>query len=258
VGVRVVALECGWVTAPAGLFLAGAPGTLRVPVPAFLVEHPRGLVLFDTGLHPSLRTDPAARLGRLAEVFTVELGADGDVASRLAATGVDPASIRCVVASHLHFDHTGGLETIPGATLVVQRREWDAGADPDLRAANAYDPADYDLGHALCLVDGEHDLFGDGRVVCLPTFGHTPGHQSLRVRSDDGDVVLSADACYLRETLETLRLPAVVHDAPAMRRSLERLRALGAAGARIVFGHDPEQWMGLPRAPAALTQRPRP
>lgn len=244
---RVVPLECGWLTGPAALFLAGAEGRLRVPVPAFLIEHPRGRVLFDTGLHPALRTDAAARLGPLADLFDVELAAGADVAARLGALGVDPASVRWVVASHLHFDHVGGLAGLPHATLVVQRREWAAGADPDQRAANTYDPTDYDLGHPLRLVDGEHDLFGDGRVVCLPTHGHTPGHQSLRLRTDDGgDLVLTADACYLRETLAAMRLPAVVHDVEAMRRSLQALGRLAAAGARLVFGHDAEQWARLP------------
>lgn len=251
--VRVLALECGWLTGPAGLFLADAPGRLRVPVPAFLIEHPRGRVLFDTGLHPTLATDPAARLGALADVFDVELGADGTVAARLAGLGVDPASIRWVVASHLHFDHAGGLATLPEATVVVQRREWTAGADADARAANVYDPADYDLGHPLALVDGEHDLFGDGRIVCIPTFGHTPGHQSLRVRPDGGgEIVLTADACYLRATLERMQLPSVVHDPDAMGRSLVRLRSLAAGGAHVVFGHDAEQWATLPRAPHPL------
>jgi glyoxylase-like metal-dependent hydrolase (beta-lactamase superfamily II) len=59
---------------------------------------------------------------------------------------------------------------------------------------------------------GPRALLGDGRVICLPTFGHTPGHQSLLIRLDGGDVVLAADACYFRETLEELRLPMIVHD----------------------------------------------
>ena len=137
--------------------------------------------------------------------------------------------------------------------IVVQQREWEAGHDADLVAANAYSPRDYDHGHERLLVDGEHDLFGDGRVVCLPTYGHTPGHQSLRVRLDDGrQVVLTSDACYLRRTLERLHLPMVVHDREAMLASLGRLRALHDAGVRLVFGHDPEDWAGVPQAPAPL------
>jgi N-acyl homoserine lactone hydrolase len=133
----------------------------------------------------------------------------------------------------------------------VQRREWEAGADPDRAASLSFARADFDHGHELRLVDGEHDLFGDGRVVCIPTHGHTPGHQSLRVRLDDGrDVVLTADACYLRRTLESEHLPVVVHDREAMLDALRRLRALRDAGARLVYGHDPEDWAS-PSGPLA-------
>ena len=160
-------------------------------------------MLFDTGLHPDLRHDPHARLGFLADVFGTELG-DGDVVgARLAAHGVAADRLRHVVLSHLHFDHAGGLASLPNARVIVQRRDWEAGHDPDLAGALGFATQDFDHGHDVLLVDGEHDLFGDGRVVCLPTHGHTPGHQSLRVRLDGGDVVLTADACYLKRTLET-------------------------------------------------------
>ena len=62
------------------------------------------------------------------------------------------------------------------------------------------------------------------------------------MRLDSGDVVLTGDACYLRRTLDELHLPSVVDDADAMLASLARLRALRDAGARIIYGHDPEYW----------------
>ena len=240
---RVHALTCGWLTGPAGLFLDGASGGLRVPVPSVLIEHPRGTVLFDTGLHPTLGIDPPARLGAQASMWTVELGADENVVGRLATRDIAADRVDLVVVSHLHFDHAGGLGLLPAATLVVQRREWDAARDPDLAARNYLDPADWDHGHALRLVDGEHDLFGDGRVVCVPTHGHTPGHQSLRLRLDDGrDVLFTANACYLRESLERRCLPAFGHDPAAMHAVLDRFAALAATGTELVFGHDPVQW----------------
>jgi len=134
----------------------------------------------------------------------------------------------------------------------VQRREWDAGHESDQIAANYYDPRNYDLGHEVLVVDGEHDLFGDGSVVCIPTWGHTPGHQSLRVRGDHGEVVLAADACYLRRTLDELHLPAVLHDREGMLRSLHALRARRDRGAQIFYGHDPEFWATVPQAPATV------
>ena len=250
---RLLAFTCGWVTGPTAGFLEGVAGRLRVPVPCFLIEHPEGLALFDSGLHPDTARDPQARLGPLAHVFDVEFASGEDVAARLAALGIDAARVRYLVNSHLHFDHTGGNACLPNAQVIVQRAEWEAGRDPDLTARNSYNPRDYALGHRVLQVSGEHDVFGDGRVVCVPTYGHTPGHQSLRVRLDGGgEVVLAADACYLRRTLEELHLPAIVHDRDAMLASLRRLRALRAAGAHIVYGHDPELWPAIPQAPTPI------
>ena len=243
---RLHAFTCGWVNGPLGLFLEGEHGRLRVPVPVFLIEHPKGRVVFDTGLHPDVQHDPVGRLGPLAAVFPAEFRPGEEVAARLGARDVAPDRVDYVVLSHLHFDHAGGLATLPNARVVVQRREWEAGHDADLASALSFTARDYDHGHDVQLVDGEHDLFGDGRVVCLPTHGHTPGHQSLRVRLDGGDVVLTADACYLRRTLEKDHLPPQPYDRDAMLASLRRLRALGDAGARVIVGHDPEAWADVP------------
>jgi len=244
--VKLHRLACGWLTGPRQGFLEGEPGRLRVPVPAWLIEHPKGTVLFDAGMHPDVATDPRSRLGALANVFDAEYAAHETCAARLAQRGFDPQRIDLLVNSHLHFDHAGGNAGIPNARLVVQRKEWEAGADPELAARNGFDPKDYDLGHDLLLVAGEHDLFGDGLVTCLPSPGHTPGHQSLRVRLPAGEIVLTSDACYLRKTLDELHLPGVVYDRDEMLASLWRLRALQAAGATLWFGHDPEQWAELP------------
>ena len=97
-----------------------------------------------------------------------------------------------------------------------------AGRLPGEVAANACNPHDYDHGQLVMQIDDEHDLFGDGGVVTVPTFGHTPGHRSLKVRLASGDVVLAADACCFRRT--QLHLPQLVHDRAAMLDSLPLLR----------------------------------
>lgn len=251
---RVFALTCGWLSSDLGLILAGESGRVRLPIPCYVIDHPDGIVLFDSGLHVETQRDPLARLGALvAGLFTVEFQPGEEIAARLAALDIDASAVRYLINSHLHFDHTGGNAQVPNARLLVQRREWEAGADADLSARLAFDRRDYALGHDLRLLDGEHDLFGDGRVVCVPTYGHTPGHQSLRLRLDDGaTIVLAGDACYLRRTLEHLHLPRYVYDREGMLEVLQRFRAWETQGARIFYGHDAEFWAGVPQAPAEV------
>ena len=251
--VRLHAMTCGWLTGRTALFLEGEEGTLRIPVPCYLIDHPKGRVLFDSGMPVAAQSDSAAALGPAAPFFEVEYRPGEELSARLAALDVEVADVRYLVNSHLHFDHAGGNAQVPNAQLVVQRKEWEAGADADRVAENFFDPRHYDLGHDRKLVDGEHDLFGDGAVVCIPTHGHTPGHQSLRVRLAGGDVVLCADACYLRQTLERMHLPGgAIHDRDQMLASLEVLKKLQGEGARIFYGHDPEFWAGVPQAPAEI------
>jgi glyoxylase-like metal-dependent hydrolase (beta-lactamase superfamily II) len=233
--------------------MEGGEGDISVPIPVFLIEHSKGRALFDTGLHPDCQHDPAGRLGeRLTGLFHIDFAPGEEVSARLEAIGHDPSDIDLIINSHFHFDHVGGNTLIPNATMLVQRREWEAALNPDLAMRHGYNRQDFDLGHKLRLVDGEYDVFGDGLVVCLPTHGHTAGHQSLRLRLSTGEVVLAADACYFCRTLRERRLPRHVHDREAMLASLDRLEALERGGARIFFGHDPAFWQGVPQAPAPV------
>ncbi|MDY7104132.1 MAG: N-acyl homoserine lactonase family protein [Actinomycetota bacterium] len=243
--VTIEPLECGWLTAAAESFEEGAGDEpLRIPIAVWLVRHPRGELVFDTGLHPELAVS-TDRIGGLAKVFTADMAPERSLGARLRAADVDPDRLRCVVLSHLHFDHAGGLCEVPNAEVVVQSAEWDAGRADDAKRFG-YRAADYDLGHGLRLVDGDHDVFGDGAVTCLATPGHTAGHQSLRVVTDDGPVVLTADACYFAHTLDRGVLPPFAHDHDTQRRSLQRLVDERAGGARVLAGHDPVQFAALP------------
>src|ERR1700724_2285785 len=162
------ALTCGHLEGEFGRLMEGGQGKITVPIAVFLIEHPKGRALFDTGLLPDCQHDPVGRLGsRLAELFRIGFEPGEEVSARLEAIDRDPGKIDLVINSHFHFDHVGGNALIPNATMLVQRREWDAGMDPDTAARSGFDPRDFDLGHKLRLVDGEHDVFGDGSVVCL-------------------------------------------------------------------------------------------
>jgi glyoxylase-like metal-dependent hydrolase (beta-lactamase superfamily II) len=182
------------------------------------------------------------------ETYKPDFNAGEDVAGRMESLGADPARVDLMINSHLHFDHCGGNALIPNATQLVQRREWDAMQDPDMAKREGLRKRLADCGHRRVLIDGEHDVFGDGTLTLLPTYGHSPGHQSLLLRDQDGDTVFAADCCYFRKTLDTLALPPFGHDRAAQRDVLLKLRQMEARGARMIFGHDPDQ-----AAPAART-----
>ena len=241
-----------------GFFADVAPGTrLTVPVICFLIAHPQGHVLLDTGVHRAAIADPVGRLGeRRAKLFRLRSAPTDEVVSQLALLDVEPRDVRYVVNSHLHFDHCGGNEFFPQSTILVQRREMEAARQVMAGAAMKYTPSPADFDHPLDyhLVDGEHDLFGDGQVILLPTYGHTPGHQSLLVRPGKGtELVLTADACYTRENMDRDILPNVLWDAGEMSRSLASLRDWrDTKGATVIYGHDAAQWEGLRRAPQPM------
>jgi glyoxylase-like metal-dependent hydrolase (beta-lactamase superfamily II) len=256
---QVYMLCGGYIELDAALMLpdrpSGSPWT--VPISACLVVHPEGRLLFDTGVHPASITDPLGRLGeRRAKYMRIRSQPGDDVVSQLALLGLAPDDVTYVANSHFHFDHCGANEFFTRSTFLVQRKELEGARDPAILATKRYNPSPEDFDHPLGYrpVDGEHDVFGDGTVTLLPTHGHTPGHQSLRVRPGRGaDLVLTADACYTRENMDRDLLPGILWDAEEMARSLARLRDLrDREGATIVFGHDPAQWREISRAPAPL------
>ncbi len=232
---RVQMLDAGWISASAAMFRQGEDPASRItfPIPAFLIETETERILVDTGLHPGAAVDPAGFYGRPeAAVFELEL-------ERPVLDQVDPSTLTRVVLTHLHFDHAGALTLLPeGVPVVLQRREWLAAHEREAVARNFLYPRDYAVEEdRLVLVDGEHDLLGDGCIRLLPTPGHTPGHQSVMVGEE---LVLGADVGHFAATLDDLRFPSFGDDFAAQRASAARLRALRDSGVTVLPGHDPE------------------
>ena len=249
---NIYALSCGLLEFDKSLFFpAEAPGTpIVAPVASWLVVHPKGKLLFDTGISCDALADPAGRLGkRVAALFRIRSRAGEDAVSQLATLGIRPDDIRFVVNSHFHFDHCGCNASFPRAQFLVQRAELALAR----AERNRYNAKDWDHPLDYCELDGEHDVFGDGSVVVLPTPGHTAGHQSLWIREGGRQFVLTSDACYTREHLEKTILPSNTFNAGRMTDSLALLRGMrDRQGVELLYGHDAEQWRALPHAPQPL------
>lgn len=243
---KLVPIESGWMACETEVMcVGGAPGEgerVRFPVTCWLIEHERGLVLFDTGLNAELMTNPS-RIGLAADIFDIEQA--HTLTEQIERQGYSADDIDFIVFSHLHFDHSGATVEIPNARIIVQRNEWQS-AHADLNVERGiYFPGDFDMGHGITLIDGEHDLFGDGALICRPTPGHTAGHQCLQVLLESGPVLLVGDCCYFSSMLSDLRLPRFSFDKAMQLASMKSLIDLQDAGVKLLFGHDREQWLSI-------------
>jgi N-acyl homoserine lactone hydrolase len=232
---KVTLFNVGWLTAPASLMRQGEPhGPLtRMPVPAYLVEVGDQRILIDTGLHPDAVEDAAGYYGPSNALGLFSFEQKLSVAEQ-----VELDSVTMVVLTHLHWDHAGGLPLVPASVpLVIQRGEWAAGHDRDAVKRNFFFPLDYTgEERPLVLVDGDHDLLGDGSIELLLTPGHTPGHQSVRI----GKLVVGADVTHFAGGLDDHRFPAFGDDQEEQGRSADRLRRLRDDGLTVMPGHDPD------------------
>jgi glyoxylase-like metal-dependent hydrolase (beta-lactamase superfamily II) len=233
---RVTMLDGGHFTSAAGIWRRGEDmeRQVRYPVPAYLVEVGEERILVDTGLHPDAAADAAGHYEGAESLGIFKLEQEAAIGEQ-----VELDSLTKVVLTHLHFDHAGGSALLPPSLPVfVQRREWEAGRDAEAIARNFFLPRDYEgLAEQVVLVDGDHDLLGDGSVELLFTPGHTPGHQSVRVGDD---LVIGGDVTHFAAGLDDHRLPVFGDDLDVQLASAERLRALRDAGAEVRPGHDPD------------------
>jgi N-acyl homoserine lactone hydrolase len=164
-------IHYGFIVAPEGTRDAGQP----IPVVGYLVRHPDGLFLFDTGFAP---LDDATRQRYHPQAVTVD--------QALAGLSLRPADIDVIANCHLHADHGGGNAAFPGTPIYVQRPELAAAGEPDY--TNPAGTHDFP-GANLQVIDGDAEPLPGIRII--PTPGHSPGHQSLAVAFDGGWVILA-------------------------------------------------------------------
>jgi N-acyl homoserine lactone hydrolase len=223
----------------------------RIPFQYFLIEHPGGRMMFDTGPNPA-HLDRPADYPPARQFGSVVTSADL-APNRLAEVGLRPEQIDLVSNSHLHYDHAGGNCYFGHASFLVQFDELQGAWWPEVYARDNYCREDFDLPLDYDELDSDRDVFGDASVFLIQTPGHTRGSQSLVVRlPETGTLILAQDAVYLRENLDDLVLAPTCWDQRAMLRSFRRLRDLRRIeSATVIPGHDWDAWSELRHAPDA-------
>lgn len=223
---------------------AGRDETMEMPVVCVLLKHRQGVVLFDTGCHPDAATGAAARWGGLARLMPPVMTPQDTVIAQLPQAGVRPEDVDVVVCSHLHPDHCGCNAFFPRATVMAHSAEI-AAARAQNAAGQGYVSVEF-AATPLTPVDGEHDLFGDGRLTLLPLPGHTPGSMGMHVVLDrDGTFLLASDAVAVQAHLDQRYAPKNTADVAAALQSIGRVADFQRQGATVLFGHDEAQWRTL-------------
>jgi len=216
--------------------------TMELPVSCYLLRHPQGNVLFDTGCHPSTAHDAEVRWGSLARAMTPISKPEDNVVDQLKTVGLGPDDIDVVVNSHFHSDHCGCNEFFKKATVICHARELEAARQADAEKMG-FLPVDWRHPMSIDAIEGERDLFNDGRIVLVPVPGHTPGMTAALVSLDQSGVfLLASDAVALRANLERDLNPRNTWNPELSAKSMEEIRRIEAGGATIVYGHDDEQW----------------
>ncbi|RAI72496.1 hypothetical protein DOZ80_02850 [Pseudomonas fluorescens] len=212
--IKLHAFHCGFERFPNAIFdpLSSDPGgIMEIPYFFYLIEHTKGLVLFDTGANPKLIEDKNAYLGPNAESWGIDLKPEDDARVLLRKVGVQPEDIDHVVLSHLHYDHAGGMTSFPNAKFWIQSQEWEFAKNPPVYQKEIFVKGEFDVPlDSIRFVDGHVDLFGDGTLQIIPTPGHTSGHQCLLAKGAERSYLMVGDAAYEADLEDINRLPAAI------------------------------------------------
>jgi N-acyl homoserine lactone hydrolase len=261
-GMKLYAFSSGSLTLPKGLLQNGAGSTnVTVPVGFFVIKHPKGNVLFDTGNNDKIITDPSY-WGPFIQGLNPVRTPDVAIPAQLAKIQLKPDDIKYVVIGHFHLDHGGNVWQFPNSTIVAQKDEIRNAFWPEAGTAGPYIPGDVGaLRSALgtpvpnkvnvMQLEGDLDLFGDGSAVIKRWRGHTPGSQMMVVRlPKTGTIILTSDNVYFSDNVTKNILPdiSLAYDPTGILNAYEFIRRMQADEQASFFtAHDPDGPAGKSR-----------
>lgn len=233
----------------------------ELPIAVFVISHPKGPILFDTGESPqwnNIRYNPPWI--PTTRLLKIKITPEDGVIIQLRRLGVEPKDLQAIVLSHLHGDHAGGLGDLaaeaPNVPIYVSREPWETfGKHPVFARLNGCNPQDWPKNFRPRLVEYSDPVVGpwknscnitpDGRIIAVDTSGHVPGHMSLIVHGDNDDrtlttFLLAGDAAYDLDALEK-EVPDGINSNP--KRAYNSMRVIKEFAKQtdvvILASHDP-------------------
>jgi len=245
--VRLYALDGGTLESdPARYHLTPEDvGVTQLSVTAFLVVHPKGTLMWDTGAIADSTWTPTGKPLRRRLVLSDSterfVTLTKTLAAQLRAIGHPPESVTYLALSHYHWDHTANANAFVGSTWLVPPKEREAmlpEKPPDVGYPSTF--ADLKRSKTVLIKSDDYDVFGDGTVIIKRAVGHTPGHQVLYVKlAKTGGVVLSGDLYHYTAERTLNRLPTFEVDEAKTRASRAAIDVfLQKSGAALWIQHD--------------------
>lgn len=229
-------------------------GETRMPVPCFLIVHPRGTLIWDVGVIPDAVVEAQPQGARAAVNPTVAAFVQRTLKGQLAQVGYTPAEVTYVAISHAHIDHTANLNMFAGSTWLTPKAERDfMWTENNPRVNPSFYGALKDSPRVLFIAKDEHDVFGDGRVVIKAAAGHTPGHQVLVLNLASTGRVMIAGDLYHYPPERTLRRPPPDNEFNVAQSAASRVRIeeyLKATKTALWIEHDFATIAKLKKSPA--------
>lgn len=226
--------------------------TEPLPIYTYLVDHPEGYILFDSGESPQASHPGFFPLWQPFFHLAVDIrvAADEGIGARLAARGIDPGDLKAAVLSHLHHDHGDGVPDLPGAPIYVSREHWEAFKNPIPATLEGAVPQHWPRGFAPRILEPSGPAIGpwprsypitsDGKVTAVDTPGHVPGHLSLIVYGERATYLLGGDVTYDQELLDAEITDGVNKDPHLAIDSLRRIKEFARQQDVVLLpAHDP-------------------